>query len=191
MSFDVWSLPRSVEIGGVEVEIETDYRAVLDICTALVDTELTDEERAYIVLNIFYPHIELVPIGCGQEMTERLYWFIDGGERRETRQRRPKLVDWAQDYPYIIAPVNKALGFEARAVEYLHWWSFLAAYREIEDCTFAQIVNIRNKLARRKKLDRAEREWYNANRDIVDLKRRYTDAEDDLVRQWTGGGNNS
>ena len=34
-------LPTRMEVGGVEYEIETDYRAILDICAAISDPELT------------------------------------------------------------------------------------------------------------------------------------------------------
>ena len=48
-------LPTCVEVGGTQYEVRSDYRAVLDICTALSDPELSDEERAEIALDIFYP----------------------------------------------------------------------------------------------------------------------------------------
>lgn len=78
------------------------------------------------------------------------------------------------------------LGREIRASEPLHWWSFLAAYYEIGDCTFAQVVRIRDRLARGRPLDRQDREWYRQNRRLVDMKRRYTAAEDTLLDVWTG-----
>ena len=104
-------------------------------------------------------------------------------------------MDWEQDFPYIVAPVNRVLGTEIRAVPYdfkenrggFHWWSFLAAYREIGgDCTFAQVVSLRDKLARGKTLDKADREWLRRNRALVDFRRKYTKAEDALLKGWIG-----
>ena len=40
-----WEFPTSLNVGGVEYEIRTDYRAVLDLLTALNDPELTDEDE--------------------------------------------------------------------------------------------------------------------------------------------------
>ena len=79
------------------------------------------------------------------------------------------------------------MGVEIRSVEYLHWWSFLSAYYEIGDCVFAQIVRIRNLKARGKSLDKADREWYQQNRELVDLKTTYTEQENELLKQWGGG----
>ena len=51
---------------------------------------------------------------------------------------------------------------------------------------FAQIVNIRQKKAKGKKLDKGEREFYEKNRKAIDLKRRYTAIDDDIVDRWSG-----
>ena len=66
----------------------------------------------------------------------------------------------------------------------MHWWSFLSAYNEIGDCTFAQIVRVRDHLARGKKLDKQDRERYMKNRDLVDFKNKYTDAEQEVFKAW-------
>ena len=76
------------------------------------------------------------------------------------------------------------MGKEVRSVEYLHWWTFISAYYEIGDCTFAQIVRIRNQLAKGKKLDDFDKEWYRDHRELVDIKQTYTDAEQEILKQW-------
>ena len=96
-------------------------------------------------------------------------------------------MDWEQDYSLIIAPINRVIGGEVRSVEYMHWYTFLAAYQEIGDCTFAQVVRIRDHLARGKSLDKSDREWYRKNRHLVDFKRKYTSADDALMKEWGGG----
>lgn len=182
-----WSdlLPTSVEVCGVDYEIRSDYRAVLDICTALQDPEVTNEDRAFIALDIFYPAFDNMPSEHYRGAIERCYWFINCGRDESDEKKAPKLVDWEQDFQFIVAPINRVTGQEIRALEYMHWWTFMAAFNEIGDCTFAQVVRIRNLKARGKKLDKLDREWYRKNRDIVDIKRHYTDADDDLVKKWT------
>ena len=84
----------------------------------------------------------------------------------------------------IVAPVNRVMGKEVRSMKYLHWWTFIGAYQEIGDCLFAQIVGIRQKLANGKSLDKSERDFYRNNRNLVDLKQRYTAWENDKIREW-------
>ena len=37
---DMWSLPRSIELGGEQYAIRTDFRAILDILKAMADPDL-------------------------------------------------------------------------------------------------------------------------------------------------------
>lgn len=181
----MYDLPTSVTVCGAEHPIRSDYRPVLDICAALTDPNLSGQEKTIVTLDIFYPGFADMPPEHYEEAVKRCFWFINCGEEEQERQA-PKLVDWEQDFRYIAAPVNRVLGVEIRAVEYLHWWSFIAAYYEIGDCVFAQIVRLRDRLARGKPLDKTDREWYRKNRHLVDLKTSYTDAEQELLKQWGG-----
>lgn len=176
-------LPTRVEVGGAEYVIRSDYRAALDICAALSDPELDGQERAVAALIIFYPDLSAMPPEHYQEAIDQCLRFINGGGEDAPR-KAPKLVDWEQDFQHIIAPINRVLGQEVRAVEYMHWWTFLAAFYEIGDCTFAQIVRIRDRLSRGKPLDKQDREWYQNNRHLVDFKRKYTSAEDEMAKSW-------
>jgi len=183
-----WGLPVSVEIGGVEFAIRTDFRAILDICAVVNEPDLNGEDKALAVLSIFYPDAESLPPERLREAVERCFWFIDGGREWDNAARKsPRLVDWEQDFQYIAAPVNRVVGREIRAVEYMHWWTFLAAYMEIGECTFAQVVRVRDRLARGKPLDKQDREWYRQNWQLVDFRRKYSDADNEFFNGWGGG----
>ena len=168
-----YTLPTSVEINGKEYEVRSDFRVILDILEAINDVELDDQERAAVVLDIFYHGFEDMPSDDYEEAIAKCMWFINCGQENDAGKKPKKLVDWQQDFPVIVAP------------DYLHWWTFIGAYQEIGDCLFAQIVGIRQKLANSKSLDKSERDFYRNNRNLVDLKQRYTDAEVDFIRQWT------
>ena len=86
----------------------------------------------------------------------------------------------------MIAPINHILGFECRAVDYLHWRTFLSAYLEIPpESVFARVLRIREKLRTGKKLEKNERTWYNKNRELVHLKTKFSKAEEELIEAWT------
>lgn len=95
-------------------------------------------------------------------------------------------MDWEQDFKYIVAPINRVIGTEIRELKYLHWWTFISAYYEIGDCLFAQIVRIRLLKAKGKPLDKADREWYQNNRELVDIKTPFTEAENAVIDAWLG-----
>lgn len=180
-----WGLPVSVDVGGTEYAVRTDYRVILDILSAVADPELTGQEKSYVALVAFYPDFEEMPQEVYREALEACFRFINC-DSEEAPHKALKLVDWEQDYRLIIAPINRVAGQEVRALDYMHWWTFLSAYYEIGDCTFAQVVRIRDHLARGKKLDKSDREWYQKNRQLVDFKHKYTEKEEDLLREWSG-----
>lgn len=178
-------LPKSLMVGGKEYEIRSDYRAVLDICAALSDPDLDGYDRADALLKILYiDHEEITP-GLYDDAINQGLWFINGGDDGNNKPS-PRLVDWEQDFKYIVAPINRVCGHEIRDIEYMHWWTFLSAYMEIGDCTFAQIVKIRSQLAKGKTLDKSDRAWYREHKEIVDFKNRYTEKDEEMMRQWGG-----
>nr|DAN06956.1 MAG TPA: hypothetical protein [Caudoviricetes sp.] len=180
----IYSLPTSVEVNGTEYTIQSDYRAVLDILTALSDGDLDEQDKAEAALTIFYPEFSSMPASDYQEALNQCFRFIDHGQGAKTQGKQPAVMSWEQDFDMIISPVNRIAGCEVRSLPYLHWWSFLSYYMEIGDCLFAQVVAIRDKKARGKPLDKQEREFYRRNRKMVDLKTTYTEAEQNLLAAW-------
>ena len=182
----IYDLPKRLTVCGTEYEIRSDFREVLDIIGILNDEELENRERAFVTLLFFYPGFKEMPVEHYQEAIEQCYWFINGGKHEQPGEKAPRLLDWEQDFPFIISPVNRVIGHEIRADAYLHWWTFLSAYMEIGECTFAQIVHIRDARNRGKPLDASDKEWYRRNRELVDLKTRHTSAEEDFLKKWRG-----
>ncbi len=182
-----YGLPKSLKIGGTEYGIRSDFRDVLEVMAVLNDAELKNQERGVLALLILYPDFKDIPQERYQEALEKCFWFLNGGKEDHPEESRPALMDWEKDFPLVIAPVNRVLGHEARAVEYLHWWTFLSAYMEIgDDCTFAQVVHIRDALRRGKPLDKSDAEWYRQNRSLVDMKARFTSEELKELAKWGG-----
>ena len=140
-----WEFPTSLNIGGTDYEIRTDYRAVLDLLTALNDNDLMDEDKqieAYmksrVILEIMFPQCDDIPAEHIQEALDKVAEFIDMGITEDSK--KPKTMDWEQDAPILIPAINKVLNTEIRAVQYMHWWTFLGAYMEIGESLFSDII---------------------------------------------------
>lgn len=178
----IYDLPTSLTIGDTEYPIRSDFRAVLDIIAALNDPDLTDKEKSFVTLFILYEDYTL--IDDLEAALEKAMWFISCGEQ-ETKSTR-RLMDWEQDFPLIVAPVNRVLGYECRACEYLHWWTFISAYYEIGECAFSTVVSIRDKKQRGKKLESWEKDFYRNNRSSVDFRKKLSQAEQDEIDDIVG-----
>lgn len=178
-------LPKALELkDGNAYPIRWDFRAVLDLFEAMNDPDATDQERGYYLLVILYEDFEAIPKDLWEDAAEKGLWFLNGGSAAP-QKKTPKLMDWEQDFPIIIPAINRIAGCEVRELPSLHWWTFLGYYQEIGDCTFAQVVNIRNKQRRGKSLEKYEREYYERNRELVDMKQRRTTAEETFLAAIT------
>lgn len=190
-----WEFPTSLNVGGVDYEIRTDYRAVLDVLTALNDPELTDSDpkmtaymQSRVILEIMFPDCDSIPAEHIQEALDKVVDFIDMGISDE--RKKPKTMDWEQDAPIIIPAINKVLNCEIRAQKYIHWWTFLGAYMEIGESLFSNIIHIRQKKAKGKKLEKWEQEFYKENKSLIDFKQKSqrSEEEKEMLRDYFGYG---
>lgn len=178
-----YDLPTTLEVGGKEYAIRTDYRAVLDIIMAQGDPELSAYEKAIIMLRILYEEPDSIPRGCLEEALKKAVWFIDCGQEDsgETR-KKPKLMDWEQDAQLIITAINAQIKGEVRSMSYMHWWTFFGYYMSIGESLFSTVVGIRSKRTSGKKLDKSEQEFLRDNKSLVIIKKRVSDEDKQKVR---------
>lgn len=165
---ELWKLPKEICIHDEPYRIRTDYRAILDILKAAADPELTDQEKNIVMLEILYMNPEEIPPEHLEEALIKGKEFIDCGVREEGKEK-VRLMDWEQDSPIIASAINKTVGKDVRSLKYMHWWTFMSAYMEIGDGLFHQVIMIRQKKAKKKKLEKWELEFYRKNRSLVDL----------------------
>lgn len=184
----MYGLPVSVEIGGEVHPIRSDYRAILDIISAINDEDFSSKEKAVAVMAIFFEEPSRVQ-DWEAGIREAFRFISCGREDEEDGKKRPKLIDWEKDFTHIISAVNKVAGREVRADEYCHWWTFMGYFDALDgESTFANIVSIRSKKAKGKKLEKWEQEWYRDNRRMVDIKQHveYTEQEKELLNALRG-----
>ena len=174
----------SVEINGTEYAIRNkcDYRVVLDVIGALNDEELEMEYRIECALFIFYEDLTGLK-DIQTAITEMMKIINLGEEITEEDQHKPQLMDWEHDFTQLAPPVSRVLGYSVRdAKNFTHWWDFIGAYMEIgSECTFSNIVSIRDKRLKGKKMEKWEQEFYRENRKLIDLPRKLTAEEEEFL----------
>ena len=177
-------LPTTLEVAGKKMEIRTDFRDVLVIMQAFNDPDLLPEEKYEVMLKILFMDPEEIPGSAYTEAVRQALWFLDCGQEADDKKPPRKVMDWEQDEHILFPAINKVAGREVRAVEYMHWWSFMGYFMEIEDGTFSMILGIRQKRARGKKLEKWEQEFYQANKAMCDIKTKYTAEEQEEIDYW-------
>lgn len=174
----IGELPRMLCVNGIEYDIRTDFRDILKIVAAFSDPDLEDNEKVYVCLFILYEDFNAIPRCDYEEAFKEAIRFIDhsvdGGEDGRTT---PRVMDWEQDEAILFPAINKVAGFETRSAEYVHWWTFMGYYMEISEGVFSNVLSIRLKKAKGKKLEKWEREFWNSNKGICALKTKLSEEE--------------
>lgn len=177
-TIEPYELPESLTVEGREYEIRTDYRDVLNILIAFRDPDMEEREKIYVCLFVLFVDFEELSAEDYDAAFEAASTFIDcGREWKDVPRKSPRVMDWEQDGSLLFPAINKVAGREVRTVDYMHWWTFMGCYMEISDGVFSTILSLRQKRAKGKKLEKWEREFWEANKDICVLKKKISREE--------------
>lgn len=172
----IGELPRALEVCGVSYPIRSNYGAVLDIIVAFNDPDCDEMDKMYICLDILFETLNEMPPQHYKKAYELALRFIDCN-KEPSQKRSPKTMDWEQDESILFPAINKVAGFEVREAQQIHWFTFMGYFQEIEEGLFSTVVSIRQKKAKGKKLEKHEKEFLAANKELCTIKRRYSDEE--------------
>ncbi len=183
----ITELPYSLKVNGKQYEIYCDFRDVINAIVSYSDPELGARQRAYILFHNLYVNDDEIPDEDVPEALDKIRWFVDCGREYEETQSSPRLMDWEQDYNIVVSAVNKIANvLDVRELPFLHWWTFNGYLQERGECMFSSIVEIRDKLAKNKKLEDCEREFLNTNRNTVILQDKYSEEEQKQINELFG-----
>lgn len=165
---------------------------------------MNDYEKAEICLRLLFIAPENIPEKHLEEALLQSYAFLErrtasageaflyasAGQSRVDSEA--KLFDWKHDEQMIFAAVNRAAGFEVRSCRYLHWWTFLGYFGEMQEGLFTTVLHLRQKMADKKPLEKWEKEFVRKNQELVILRTAEEQAEIDetnaFLDKLLGGG---
>ena len=191
----MYSLPISIQINQASFGIRNkgDFRMVLDCFEAINDSELSELERTYAALIIFYEDFndidDLVQCDVLPQLQDEMIKFFNGGEESiSSNTNNYTLIDWKKDSNLVCSAINNIAKQEIRALDYLHWWTFLSYYLAIGECPLTNIVSIRYKIAHGEKLEKYEQKFKKDNPEYFNLDFRSKEQQeaDDYIRKLWG-----
>lgn len=147
MSLLVDIAPKSVEIDGAEVEINSDFRTAILFEQMMFDEDFPDRLKTEQALRLFYP---IIPENIN-EAFQKILWFYSGGKVKKGGSKShsgsgsdSRYYDFEYDDDYIFAAFWQQYSIDLEAIEYLHWWKFRALFRSLSDnCEFVKIMGYR------------------------------------------------
>lgn len=192
----MYSLQTTISVNQASFGItdKGDFRMVLDCFRALNDDELSDTEKMYACLIIFYEDINDIEdldkyADYIEELQTEMMKFFNGGEDEpQGAKSNYRLIDWDKDSNLICSAINNVANTEIRTLEYLHWWTFLGYYLAVGECALSTVVNIRQKIAKDIKLEDYEKKFRKENPEYfnIDLRSAEQKEADDYIRRLWG-----
>ena len=129
-------LPDSIQAGGSDFKILTDFRDWLKFGDLLKDDALEDAEKLDFMRNWF--------VEIPDEMTAELFAGLRGfclakalEPDREVQEecclQKPPTFDWRLDAACVLADFRRFYQVNLLETDYLHWWEFLSLLRALPD----------------------------------------------------------
>ena len=154
--------PASVNVGGKDYEIETDFRTIIEV-ENMIFGPLTEEQETFAreiqrqselsaedaELNARYFYaMQLFYKGCIpddlEEATEKLIWFYACGKKQKGNKPKEPVLSFVNDMDYINAGFLQDYGIDLFDVDYMHWWKFMSLFSALhDDCKICEIMGWR------------------------------------------------
>ena len=171
-------LPTALEVAGKKYRIDSDFRNILTILTAFNDDELKPEEKGYVCLARLYNEFGKIPQSDIPEAYRKAVGFINFMAGSDDGKKR-KYIDWEKDEQLIFPAINATAGMEVRLVPYMHWWTFIGYFQNVNpESLFGTVLTIRQKRGKGKKLEKWEKEFERNNRELCALPAEHVSYED-------------
>lgn len=144
MNILIDELPKTIMIGGVEYDINSDFRTSVLYELLLLDDEVSPEDKLEGALRLFYP---VMPLNVN-EAIEGILWFYEcGKEKPESKgggSGTPRIYSYDFDDSYIYSAFLSQYNLDLQDLDYLHWWKFKAMFQSLnEDCEIRKIMGYR------------------------------------------------
>lgn len=140
-------LPDKVDIGGAEVDIDTDYRTAIRFTLLMQDRELDGETKLDIALYMFFGDAILTDL---QAAVDAIMWFYrcgaddtGVGQRQHDSSGASRAYDFDVDAGLIYAAFWQQYHIDLQRAD-LHWWQFKALFAGLtEDTELIKILGYR------------------------------------------------
>ena len=170
-------LPETVDIDGIEYQINSDFRISILFELLMQDDELGKRQKLVQGLQLYYPEI---PHNVTMAV-DKMIWFYRCGKETGSgghgsgSGRAKQIYSFEYDDDYIYAAFLEQYGIDLQDIEELHWWKFRALFRGLsEDTEFVKIMGYRS-VKTTSNMSKEQREFYKKMQSIHALP--ITDAE--------------
>ena len=155
-------LPTTVDIEGIEYEINSDFRTSILFELLMQDVEIEDEEKIIQALQLYYKQC---PHNIDEAINKMLWFYSCGKENNlksnsKTGSSSEQIYNFNYDDEYIYSAFLDQYRIDLNDIEYLHWWKFKAMFKALkEDNEIIKIMGYRS-IDLSKVEDKKQKEFY-------------------------------
>lgn len=127
--------PECIKVHGKNIRIITDFREYIRLQDALLDDQLSDYEKYFIICEYFLDDC-IVDEDAMQALTE--FMAMEQIEQAGVRQNsggKEQLYSFSIDFPYILSAFTHVYGINLQTVKYMHWWKFRTLFDGLPEST--------------------------------------------------------
>lgn len=131
-------------------QIDSDFRAGIQICMALEDQSLSDMEKLAASAELLFPLIQPEM----KDIQKAVEWFLSGWnldniQKSNKSNDTVRILDFNIDQWRIYSAFKHQYGIDLNTVE-LHYWQFMGLLTTLEECAFTRVIDIRQKKTKNK-----------------------------------------
>jgi len=163
-------VPTSVEIEGIEYEINSNFRTSILFELLMQDMELSEEEKIIQALELYYP---VLPPNLEIAIEKILWFYRCGKDEVETKNKgtgkSTNVYSFDYDDDYIYSAFLDQYGIDLQDIENLHWWKFKAMFKALkEDNEIVKIMGYRA-MDLSKIKDKEEKSYYTKMKELYKI----------------------
>ena len=148
MNMLIDELPTSVDIDGIQYDLNCDFRYSVMFEMLMFDDEVSETDKLKKALKLYYGN--RIPKNV-EKAVEKIMWFYRCGKeppqkakRRRRERGNDRCYDFDHDDAYIYAAFLQQFGVDLQD-EVLHWWKFKAMFQSLSESTeVVKIMGYRN-----------------------------------------------
>lgn len=195
MSFLTELPPKSLNIGGAEYPINSDFRTVLRYNEQL--KRVSEEDLEGIVRCMQMIFCKALPENL-IEAIQSLNWFIRCGRKEKKRRPSNKLLGINSNQPfdfetdgemiYSAFKRNDVYGIDLHEIPYLHWWEFIALLDDLPDSVkLSRVMEYRTIDTSNKNLSKETRDVYMALQRYYKIQVEKDQRNEELIKALKEG----
>lgn len=140
-------VPNSIEVGGKNYDINSDFRVSVLFEMMMSDDELTEREKVQKALELYYP---IIPDNINEAIKKMLWFYRCGKESKAVTgegngMKREQIYNYEYDDKYIYSAFVSQYNINLQSIPYLHWWEFKSLFDSLsQDNLFVKIMHYRS-----------------------------------------------